>query len=138
MYRPALECFEEADECRASHLLFEDFQQERTDIPKFVFYLFLLNEYSHLFGIAPDGNSGYKIKFIHKAKIYAFKGENYQEDCRIRISKTMSEFSTARLRPEGVCIHLTEDRVEEIRTALKNELRIEVRVFVQEITESKK
>lgn len=63
-YRPAKECFEEAEEYRSMHLLFEDFQQERTDIQKFFVYLFFQNEYSHLYGKAKDGDMGYKIKFI--------------------------------------------------------------------------
>ena len=65
-YRPAKECFEEAKEGRAMHLLFEDFQQERTDIQKFFLYLFFQNEYSHLYVKCEDGNMGYKIRFINK------------------------------------------------------------------------
>ncbi len=40
-YRPINDCFKLSDKIRAQHLLFEDFKQERGDIQKFIFYLWL-------------------------------------------------------------------------------------------------
>lgn len=66
-YRPASECFRKSDVIRANHLLFEDFKQERNDISKFIFYLWLnSNELGAKFGKDEKGNLGYGLEFVHK------------------------------------------------------------------------
>jgi len=65
-YRKGLEMWEESDSVRCSHLLYEDLKKERTDIPKFHFYIFLQENYSHLRGKSEAGNMGYKLKYIPK------------------------------------------------------------------------
>ena len=62
-YREGLDMWEESDTVRCSHLLYEDLKQERTDIPKFHFYLFLIDNYRHLYGKSKAGNMGYKLKY---------------------------------------------------------------------------
>jgi hypothetical protein len=70
IYRPVLECFEEAKEYRATHLLWDDLLKERTDLDvtrtdyKMAFYRILQEKYINLYGKAEDGNMGYKLKFI--------------------------------------------------------------------------
>jgi hypothetical protein len=62
-FRKGLDMWEVSDEVRCSHLLYEDLKQERTDIRKFHFYIFLLENYSHLRGKSEAGNLGYKLKW---------------------------------------------------------------------------
>jgi ferritin len=67
VYRPAKECFKETDTPRAAHLLFQDFQDERTDIGKLPFYMFLQETYPTLRGIDSSNNClGYKLQYISK------------------------------------------------------------------------
>jgi hypothetical protein len=63
-YRKGLDLWEESETVRCSHLLFEDLQQERTDITKFIFYIFLLQNYRHLRGKSKEGNLGYRLKYV--------------------------------------------------------------------------
>lgn len=64
-FRPARECFKLSDKIRASHELFNDFQQERTDIQKFIFYLWLQdNELGAKRGKDENGNLGYGLEFV--------------------------------------------------------------------------
>ena len=67
-YRPIKECFELNEDIRANHLLFEDFQAERTDIKKLIFYIFLQeNELGAVKGIDPStGDIGYGLKYVPK------------------------------------------------------------------------
>lgn len=71
-FRPVLKCFEKCDIIRAQHHLWEDFQQERTDIKKngiykVAFYLFLKkNELKADYGKDKEGNIGYGLHFISK------------------------------------------------------------------------
>jgi len=64
-YRPVAECFELTDKIRASHLLFDDFKDERTDIQKFVFYTWLMdNKMGAKVGKDENGDMGYSLKYI--------------------------------------------------------------------------
>lgn len=65
-YRVLTECFTLSDTIRASHLLFKDLQEERTDIQKIVFYLFLqTNELGAVRGNDPNtGDIGYGLRYI--------------------------------------------------------------------------
>ena len=66
-YRRATDCFRESDKVRAAHLLYEDFRQERTDIPKLIFYIFMQENYMGLIGEDPDNRcTGYALEFIPK------------------------------------------------------------------------
>jgi hypothetical protein len=66
-FRPVHECFEISDEIRAQHNLYEDFKQERTDIKKFIFYLWLHeNPLNAKYGKDNSGSFGYGLKFIPK------------------------------------------------------------------------
>lgn len=69
MYRPVDECFEVCDEIRPSHLLYEDFLQERKDVIKIAFYQWLYeNELGAKHGKATDGNLGFGLKYIKTSK----------------------------------------------------------------------
>lgn len=69
MYRPIKECFIKSEEIRASHLLYTDFLQERSDISKFIFYLWLNeNELGVKHGKDFNGNLGYGLKYIKSQK----------------------------------------------------------------------
>lgn len=64
-FRPVNDCFEKSDTIRAQHLLYEDFKQERTDINKFIFYLWLQdNPLEAKRGKDEKGNLGYGLKYI--------------------------------------------------------------------------
>lgn len=64
-YRPIKDCFKLDKNIRAQHLLFEDFKEERTDIAKFHFYLWLQdNEFKAPYGKDEKGNFGYGLKYI--------------------------------------------------------------------------
>ena len=64
-YRPVNECFKTTNKVRASHLLYEDFLEERTDVSKFIFYLWLFqNDLGAIRGKDKDGNAGYALEFI--------------------------------------------------------------------------
>ncbi len=71
-FRPVNQCFEKSDTIRANHLLWKDFQKERTDIVgmgvyKFVFYGWLMdNELKAKHGKDENGNLGYGLRFIEK------------------------------------------------------------------------
>lgn len=66
-YRPAQDCFELSDDIRCMHLLYDDFKHERTDISKFVFYLWLHeNKLGAKYGKSKSGNIGYGLKYIAK------------------------------------------------------------------------
>jgi hypothetical protein len=68
-YRQARQCFELSDKITACHKLFEDFQQERTDIQKMIFYIWLdQNELKANRGKDSNGNFGYGLKFIPSTK----------------------------------------------------------------------
>jgi hypothetical protein len=62
-FRKGVDMWEETETVRCSHLLYQDFQHERNDIPKFHFYIFLLKHYRHLKGKSQAGNSGYRLKY---------------------------------------------------------------------------
>ncbi len=64
-YRPVKECFKKSDKVRAQHLLFNDFKQERTDIKKFFFYVWLNeNELKATFGKDEKGDVGYGLEYV--------------------------------------------------------------------------
>lgn len=66
-YRPVAECFSRSDKIRAQHLLYEDFQQERTDIEKLVFYLWLQeNSMQATRGTDENGYLGFALQYIIK------------------------------------------------------------------------
>lgn len=66
-YRRAVDCFRLSDKIRAKHLLYKDFQDERTDINKFVFYLFLQqNELQAKYGKDENGDIGYGLAYVPK------------------------------------------------------------------------
>lgn len=72
-FRPFKDCFELSDEIRPSHLLWEDFLKERTDLSsrdqkhKMMFYMLLFkNEINAQRGIAADGNHGFGLKYLPK------------------------------------------------------------------------
>lgn len=66
-YRPASQCFEISDTIRAAHHLYEDFTQERKDINKFTFYLWLnQNQLNAKRGKDENGNFGYGLKYVEK------------------------------------------------------------------------
>lgn len=66
-FRPVIECFELCDKIRPSHLLYNDFLQERKDVPKMHFYIWLeKNELKAKRGKADDGNLGFGIKYKSK------------------------------------------------------------------------
>lgn len=66
-YRPVNDCFEITDKIRANHLLFEDFKKERTDVSKFVFYMWLeQNELKAKRGKDEKGNMGFGLKYIDR------------------------------------------------------------------------
>lgn len=69
MYRPVNDCFELCDEIRANHLLFADFQNERKDITKFIFYLWILrNEKGAKKGKDENECMGLGLRFIPNCK----------------------------------------------------------------------
>ncbi|MFB3057407.1 MAG: hypothetical protein ACE1ZQ_09640 [Ignavibacteriaceae bacterium] len=62
--RKGKDMWQQSNEVRCAHLLFEDLKKERNDIPKIAFYIFLQDNYNHLRGKSKHGNFGYKIKWI--------------------------------------------------------------------------
>ncbi len=64
-YRNVNDCFKLSDKIKAQHELYEDFKNERTDIQKFVFYLWLQkNELKAKYGKDHNGNLGYGLEFV--------------------------------------------------------------------------
>ncbi len=64
-YRKVNDCFNKNVVVKASHELYEDFKRERTDISKFVFYLWLeRNELETIRGKDKNGNHGFGLEFI--------------------------------------------------------------------------
>ena len=64
-YRKVNDCFKLSKNSRAQHELFEDFKKERTDVKKFIFYLWLQkNELKADFGKDRNGDFGYGLEFI--------------------------------------------------------------------------
>ena len=64
-YRPVNECFKVSDEIRANHVLFEDFKQERRDVIKFTFYMWLQeNQLKAKRGKDKNGNFGYGLEYV--------------------------------------------------------------------------
>ena len=69
-FRPINDCFERSETIRAQHLLWEDFQKERTDIQgdryyKMVFYIALSeNHWGAKRGKSDDGSFGYGLRYI--------------------------------------------------------------------------
>lgn len=64
--RPLEECFEEADEATAQHVLFRDYQKESPACPKIFFYIVMEKVYGRARYKAADGNLGFKLKFVEK------------------------------------------------------------------------
>lgn len=66
-YRPARECFKVVEGIRASHLLYKDFMQERTDMGKLPFYIWLQeNELKAKRGQDENGWFGYGLEYVPK------------------------------------------------------------------------
>lgn len=66
-YRRINDCFKKSDTIRAQHVLFDDFKQERTDVMKFTFYLWLgKNELQTNRGKDENGNLGFGLEYIPK------------------------------------------------------------------------
>ena len=64
-YRPINNCFKTSDKIRAQHELFEDFKQERQDVQKFIFYLWLQeNKLKAKYGKDEKGNIGYGLEYV--------------------------------------------------------------------------
>ena len=64
-HRPVKECFCLSEEITPMHILYNDFLQERNDISKFWFYVWLeKNELKASRGKAKDGNLGYGLMYI--------------------------------------------------------------------------
>ena len=66
-FRPVNDCFKKSENIRAQHNLFKDFKQERTDILKFYFYIWLQkNELKADYGKDENGDIGYGLEYIPK------------------------------------------------------------------------
>lgn len=64
-YRSVGTCFVKSDIIRAQHLLYDDFLNERKDIVKFIFYIWLNeNELQAKFGKDENGDFGWGLEFI--------------------------------------------------------------------------
>jgi len=64
-YRPVNDCFKTSEKIKAQHELFEDFKQERKDVAKLHFYLWLqINELKADYGKDDNGNIGYGLEYI--------------------------------------------------------------------------
>lgn len=69
-YRPINQCFKKSNKIRAQHLLYDDFKQERKDISKFIFYLWLNdNELKAKRGNDEEGAFGWGLEYVAKEKI---------------------------------------------------------------------
>lgn len=64
--RPLEECFEASDTATAQHVLFRDYQKESPACPKIFFYIVMEKVYGRARHKAPDGNLGFKLKFVEK------------------------------------------------------------------------
>jgi hypothetical protein len=64
-YRKINDCFKISETIRAKHLLYEDFKQERIDITKFIFYLWLQeNQLKAKIGKDENGYLGHGLEFV--------------------------------------------------------------------------
>lgn len=64
-YRKVNDCFKISKKIRAQHELFNDFLNERKDIQKFIFYLWLQeNELKAKYGKDENGNIGYGLEYV--------------------------------------------------------------------------
>jgi hypothetical protein len=65
IYRKINDCFKRSDTIRPDHLLYKDFLQERTDISKFIFYIWVQkNELKARRGKADSGDLGHGLEYI--------------------------------------------------------------------------
>ncbi len=66
---PLCECFKEAEEATARHILFDEYiKKVNKPVPKVMFYIIMDEIYRNQIAKAPDGNMGWKLKITINAE----------------------------------------------------------------------